>query len=223
MRCFSRLRLALAVAAALLVGAETESGNGGDFTDIDLSGDWYVLIHYKDKRSTDKSITKFKDFAWSVKQSEGRIEWKRYPYVLFTEGVEVVRRHAMTEHLPWEPDELTWQSVKKSVGVSSRAMGKKRLVGSVEKGFKSRSSAGGAGANVMTFSRDWDVTFERSGIQIRVVDSLSGGAGLAGMDETTVFEIDHAVAPGELRGKWREGTRNGTFRMVRSRGLKVLK
>ena len=68
-----------------------------------------------------------------------------------------------------------------------------------------------------------DVTFEPARIQIRIVDSLSGGAGLAGMDETTVFEIDHAVAPGELRGKWREGTRSGTFRMVRARGLKVLK
>jgi hypothetical protein len=221
MRRFLRLPLALTVAAAFLLGAGAE--NGDDLTRIDLSGDWYVLIHYKDKRSKDKSITKFKDFAWSVKQSEGRIEWKRYPYVLFSEGVEVVRRHAMTEHLPWEPDELTWQSIKKSVGVSSRAMGKKRLVGSVAEGFKSRSSAGGAGANVMTFSRDWDVTFEPARIQIRIIDSLSGGAGLAGMDETTVFEIDHALAPGELRGKWREGTRNGTFRMVRARGLKVLK
>jgi hypothetical protein len=223
MRGFLRIPLILALAFSLPAGAETEKEAGGDFRRIDLSGEWYVLIHFKDKQSEDKSITKFKDFAWSVKQSDKWIEWEKYPYVLFSEGVEVIRRHAMTEHLPWEPEELTWQSIREAVGVSSRAMSKKRLEGSVEEGFRSAPAAGAGGANVITFSRNWDVTFEKSRIRIQIIDSLSGSSGLAGMDEATVFEIDQAVGAGELRGKWLEGTKYGTFRMVRAQGRKVLK
>ena len=52
------LVLPLVVLAALAVPARAE-----DLSKLDLSGEWYVLLHYKDARSEDKSITDFKDFA----------------------------------------------------------------------------------------------------------------------------------------------------------------
>jgi hypothetical protein len=194
-----------------------------DFTKLDLSGEWYVLIHYKDKRSEDESLTKFKDFAWSVQQTEDRLVWVKYPYVLFDEELELVRRHAMTEHLPWEPDEVGWKSIREAIEVSSRAMTRKRLSGSVEEGFKSLSSLSAGGMNTLTFSRNWDVSFGESKVRIEIVDALSGTEGLAGMEEASVFEIQEQVASDELRGRWREETRHGTFRMVRTRERRVVK
>ncbi len=206
----------------LLVAAVEADEAQLDFRQLDLSGEWYVLIHYQDQRSEDKSITKFKDFAWSIRQTPEGLVWESYPYVLFNEELELIRRHAMLEHLPWEPDPGVWDQIRQTIRVSARAMTQKRLRGSQEEGYKSKPPRAG-GLGTLTFSRDWDVTFSESQIRIQVVDSLSGTQGLVGMEEATVFEIGERVAPDELRGRWREGSRQGSFRMVRARERKVVK
>lgn len=203
--------------------AEPETLAAPDFRKLDLSGDWYVLIHYKDTRSEDRSITQFRDFAWSIQQSAGRMVWEKYPYVIFDDATELQRRHAMMEHLPWEPNGRQWKSIGESLGVSSRAMTRKRLSGSVEKGFRSQPAQALGGANLLTFSRAWHVSFEESRIRIEIIDSLSGTDGLAGMEEATVFVIDQQPGPGELRGSWRESSKQGTLRVVRTRERKLLK
>jgi len=203
-------------------GAMAQEAANHDLSRLELSGEWYVLIHYKDERSEDKSITKFKDFAWSIQQTPGRLVWEGYPYVLFDEELGLIRRHALTEHLPWEPDEGVWKRIRNSIDVSSRAMTKKSLRGSVEEGFRSKPPRA-AGIGTLTFSRDWQVTFAAASIRIEIVDSLSGSQGLAGMEEKTVFEILEEPGPGELRGRWREGSKRGSFRMVRAHERKVVK
>ena len=77
-----------------------------DLAKLDLTGEWYVLLHYKDANSEDKSITKFKDFAWSIRQSPAKLEIDEYPYVLFDEGTEEIRRADMRGHKPWQPEGL---------------------------------------------------------------------------------------------------------------------
>ena len=206
----------------LLVAATEASEAELDFRKLDLSGEWYVLIHYKDQRSEDESITKFKDFAWSIRQTPELLDWESYPYVLFSDELELIRRHAMIEHLPWEPDATVWTQIRETLDVSARAMTKKRLRGSVPEGFKSKPPRAG-GLGTLTFSRDWDASFSEAEIRIQVIDSLSGTQGLAGMEEATVFEIREQVAPDELGGRWQEGSRRGTFRMVRARQRRVVK
>ncbi len=216
-------RVLLGIPLFLLLVAASEANEAEiDFKKLDLSGEWYVLIHYKDQRSEDESITKFKDFAWSIRQTPGLRDWESYPYVLFSDELELIRRHAMIEHLPWEPDETAWKQIRDTLEVSARAMTKKRLRGSVPEGFKSKPPGAG-GVGTLTFSRDWDVRFSEAEIRIQVIDSLSGTQGLAGMEEATVFEIREQVAPDELRGRWQEGSRRGTFRMVRARQRRVVK
>ncbi len=216
-------RVLLGIPLFLLLVAATEANEAElDFRKLDLSGEWYVLIHYKDQRSEDESITKFKDFAWSIRQTPGLLVWESYPYVLFSDELELIRRHAMIEHLPWEPDESVWKQIRDTLDVSARAVTKKRLRGSVPEGFKSKPPRSG-GLGTLTFSRDWDVSFSEAEIRIQVIDSLSGTQGLAGMEEATVFEIREQVAPDELRGRWQEGSRRGTLRMVRARQRRVVK
>ena len=89
------LLLPLALWAALAAPARAD-----DLSKLDLTGEWYVLVHYKDARSEDKSITDFKDFGWSIEQSADKLSVEEYPYVLFDEGTEEVRRVAMRAHTP---------------------------------------------------------------------------------------------------------------------------
>ena len=58
------------VGSLLLITAPSSStaSDESNLSQVDLSGHWYVLIHYKDDRSEDPSITKFKDLAWSIDQ-----------------------------------------------------------------------------------------------------------------------------------------------------------
>ena len=124
-------RVLLRIPLCLLLVAASEANEAElDFKQLDLSGEWYVLIHYKDQRSEHKSITKFKDFAWSIRQTPGLLVWESYPYVLFSDELELIRRHAMLEHLPWEPDETLWQQITGEGIVGELAGTQLQLLGS---------------------------------------------------------------------------------------------
>lgn len=195
-----------------------------DLSNLDLSGDWYVLIHYKDASSEDKSITKFKDFAWSIRQQPEALEIDEYPYVLFDEGTEEIRRADMTGHKPWQPEGLVLDALQQHVDVSTRAMRSKKLEGSTKAGMKSVAPAGSSGGATMNFARNWDMTWSPAVVRISIVDSLSGGSAiLGGMEEASVFEIKERPSPDELRGTWSEDDRSGSLRMIRAKERRVLK
>lgn len=188
----------------------------------DLSGDWYVLIHYKDDDSKDKSITKFKDIVWSVQQTPNTMTWEEYPFVVFPANVELYRRNAMQKHLPWEPDDRGWERIRQAVEVSSSAMIRKRLTGNPEEGYRSLAPLEVGGFNQMTFTKNWRVRFEKARIRIEVVDSL-GALGFEGMEGATVYEVTERVGADELRGRYDRETLHGTFRMVRAKERRVVR
>ena len=210
----------LAVAALCLTSGPAAAE---DLSKLDLTGEWYVLLHYKDDRSEDLSIVKFKDFAWSVKQHDKKIVWGTYPYVLFHEDLELVRRESMTSHNAWEPSPGVWSRIREKIGVSSRASTRKTLRGSRADGFESLPPMQGGSAGTITFSRDWKVTFAPERVRIQITDSLSGGGGLGGMEDSIVYEITERVADDELQGTYEESHKRGTLRMVRSEKREVVK
>jgi hypothetical protein len=97
------------------------------------------------------------------------------------------------------------------------------MTGSPAQGWKSLAPLGSGGLNTMSFTRNWDVGVSKDKISIVIVDSLSGGTGLGGIEESTTYEIREQVAPGEFRGSYEEGTKSGTFRMVRTAERRVIK
>jgi hypothetical protein len=213
--------LVLLVACAWLAGAV--SARAEDLSKLDLTGEWYVLIHYKDARSEDKSITKFKDLAWSIRQSSTGLEIDEYPYVLFDEGTEEIRKAAMRGHKPWQPEGLVLDALREHVDVSTRAMRQKTLSGSTASGMKSEEAAA-AGGTTMNFTRNWDITWAPASVRIKIVDSLSGGSALLGeMEEAAVFEIKERASAEELRGTWNEGEKSGSLRLLRAKERRVLK
>ena len=225
--CSTRRRIRLvALAAAMLVVPVFAHAAGGqtDLSKLDLGGDWYVLIHYKSDRSEDRSITKFKDLAWTIEQSPNTLTWEEYPYVMFDENTELVRRHAMVKHLPWEPEDSVLSKLRSHVDVSSRAMKRKRMKGNFEKGFRSLPPLMSGGLNILTFTRTWTVVFEPEKVRVQVIDSLASGSEAIGeIEGATVFEITEKVGENEYRGRYAADSRRGTFRMLRSSERRVVK
>jgi hypothetical protein len=214
--------LIVLTACALLAGPRISLAE--DLSKLDLTGEWYVLLHYKDARSEDKSITKFKDFAWSIRQAPAKLEIAEYPYVLFDEGTEEIRRADMRGHKPWQPEGLVLDALLEHVDVSTRAMREKVLEGSTESGMKSEAPEESSGAGTMNFVRNWEVTWSPALVRVTIVDSLSGGSAmLGGMEEASVFEIKERPSAGELRGTWSEGDKSGSLRMIRAKERRVLK
>jgi hypothetical protein len=215
------IALALLIACALLAGPDFSRAD--DLSKLDLSGEWYVLLHYKDSTSEDKSLTKFKDFAWSIRQTPEKLEIDEYPYVMFDEGTEPIRRAAMRGHTAWEPEGLVLEALKQHVDVSTRAMRSKELTGSTAAGMKSAEAADGA-VGTVSFTRNWDIVWAPAVVKITIVDSLSAGSGALGdMEEASVFEIVEQPSPDELRGRWSEGNKSGSLRMLRAKERRVLK
>jgi hypothetical protein len=130
----------------------------------------------------------------------------------------------MMNHIAWQPDDRIWGQIREYVSVSSRGSKVKTLRGSRADGFESNPSGGGFGANTLTFSQNWTMTFAPEEIRVEIVDSLSGSGGLAGMDESIVYRMTKRVGADELHGRYDDATRHGELWMVRSverRGQKV--
>jgi hypothetical protein len=206
---------ALALAAAL-------PSRAADLSKLDLSGDWYVLIVYKDSRSEDKTLVHIKDMAWSVQQEPAKMTVAEYPYVVFDEGSEELRKAAMRGHKTWEPEGLVLDTLREHVDVSERAKRSKTLTGDMASGMKSGEGPKATGKTV-DFSRNWDVTWAPAKVQIQIVDSMGGSSMLGEMEEASVYLITDQPSPGELTGTWSEGEKSGSLRMIRAKEHRVVK
>jgi len=207
----------------LLVALFALPAAAADLSKLDLSGDWYVLILYKDSRSEDKTLVHLKDLAWSVQQETGKMTVTEFPYVVFDEGSEEIRRAAMRKHESWQPEGLVLDTLKEHVDVSERAKRSKTLTGDFASGMKSSDAGGKGGGKTVDFSRNWDVTWAPAKVQIQIVDSLGGNAMLGDMSEASVFLITDQPAAGELTGTWSEGEKSGSLRMIRAKEHRVVK
>jgi hypothetical protein len=215
------LRTLFVFLAGVCLAARAEAG--ADLSKLDLSGEWYVLIHYKDSRSEDKSMVQFKDLGWSIQQTPQKLSVEEFPYVIFDAGSEEVRRTAMRGHKPWAPEGLVLDELRSHLDVSSRAARKTELTGDLASGMKS-AAAKTSGRGTMDFTRNWDVTWAPAKVRIKIVDSLStGNAAFGEMEEATVFEITDQPSPTELVGTWSEGEKSGKLRLIRAKERRVLK
>ncbi len=209
---------------ALLLVAGPGLARAEDLSKLDLTGDWYVLVHYKDSRSEDKSITKFKDFAWSIEAGENKLTIQSYPYVVFDKGSEELRRFAMRSHQVWQPEGGVLDALRTNLDVASRAMKSKRLKGNHEKGFASPPPMGSGGAMTMSFTQIWKIAFLPEKVRILVTDSLSGGSEMLGeMEEAIIYEITDKTPEGDLIGRYSEDTKQGSLRLIRSKERRVVK
>jgi len=195
---------------------------------VDLIGTWYVLIHYKDDHAGNPLQERWDDKVWVFEEKGTRISWTEYPIAVFDdEKGRFERRHtgqyARILHY-WEPDAGQLADIADGLQVNQRGAKTKTLRGSDAKGWSSSRRRSAVSASVVTYQEVWTI----EGMPTRPVLTRSDSMG-AGRTETVEGATRYATAEvldgGDLlTGTYeRDGTRHGTFRMLRSGEAGALK
>jgi hypothetical protein len=214
------LRALLAALALAVIGARSASA-------VELEGTWYVLVHYQDKDSPKPDEWRWEDRVWKFEKKGDQLVWTEYPIVVFED--ETGRFEALGGNraarvvAAWDPSPKQLADIKDGLQVNSRGVKTKTLRANGS-GWGSSEGGGNASASVITYSEHWSIggtpdqpVFERT-------DAMSGGSAeeLAGRTEYRAQQLTEGGD--ELRGSFdRDGTRVGTFRMIRSGQTEAVK
>ncbi|UCE85784.1 MAG: hypothetical protein JSU66_15885 [Deltaproteobacteria bacterium] len=197
------------------------------FAQVDLAGTWYVLVHYTDDQAHDTEAVHWDDRIWVFAREDGKLRWTEYTLVVFDDrsGRFEQTRAGMVRVLhAWEPNALQAKQIRAGLEVNPRGSKSKLLEGSDVMGWRSRGRAAAASATVITYQETWTID-DLDALPVFTRDDVLG-SGIAedfgGRTQYTTREID--AASGELRGAFeRDGTRHGSFRMMRAGATGLVK
>jgi len=209
------MRRLLCLLAGLLAFAPTALAES-----VDLSGTWYVLVHYKDDVSGNPDVLRWEDRVWVFERNGDRLEWKDYPIVVFEDDegrFERSRGRYSRVLAAWEPSPGQLAQIQAGLEINERGSKKKTLVGSDAAGWKSTASSQPQSANIVTYTEAWGIQNPATKPVFLRSETL-GSAGMESLEGGTRFETQSVAAGGaELRGSFeRDGSRHGTFRMMRA-------
>ncbi len=189
--------------------------------DLDVTGTWYVLVHYKDSATNNPDFERWLDRVWVLEESGSRLKWIDYPLVIFQDrDGRFERRAGMNQARTlafWEPNADQLEQIQSGLEVNPRGSKTKTVRGSAAEGWRSRGAIGGLSANTLTYTETWSIEGDGGLPVFRIQDSL-GGARVESLDGVTEYRTTEILPGGEeLRGTFnRDGTRTGTFRMLRA-------
>lgn len=219
-------RLAGAVAVAALFAGPVASGAAVGLTEEDLLGAWHVLVHYTDERSARPDAMRWDDRIWVFERSGNRLRWIEYPIVVFEDS------SGRFEHLgtnrasrvvhAWEPNPGQLAQIQSGLEINHRGKKSKSLRPSRNGfGWSSTSSASPASASVITYVEHWRIEGTAEAPVFEREDQL-GSARTESLDGITRYTTT-SIEDGVLRGAFeRDGTRHGTFRMMRAGGVRTV-
>jgi hypothetical protein len=187
---------------------------------VDLSGTWYVLVHYKDDATAKPEVMHWEDRVWVFQQEGGDLVWKDYPIVVFhdDEGrFERSRRGYSRVVAPWEPSAGQLEQIRSGLEVNTRGAKTKTLAGSDTTGWHSKAKAQPQSAGYITYSESWSVE-DPGGKPVFGRQDVLGASSMEALEGGMRFTTQSVSENGgELRGTYeRDGTRHGTFRMMRA-------
>ncbi len=195
---------------------------------VDLIGTWHLLIHYRDDNSTHPDVERWDDKIWIFEKSGSRIRWTEYPIVVFVdESGRFERRdtgqYARELHF-WTPNPGQFAEIMAGLSYNSRGSKSKSLRGSDAKGWRSREGSNAMSASVISYIESWSIEgmpelpiFERTDIMGSArAETVEGGTRY----ETVEVSPDGTLLKGRFE---RDGTRHGSFRMLRAGAVAALK
>ncbi len=195
---------------------------------LDLSGTWYVLVHYRDSESPNPDRVHWEDRIWVFERQGDTLEWKDYPIVVFDDEsgrFEQLGGNRASRVLgPWEPNPGQQAEIARGLQYNTRGSKTKTLHGSDAAGWRSGTPQAAPSASVLTYSETWSIEGLPSKPAFLRDDSLSGGRAES-LEGRTQYRTEEISPDGnELRGSFdRDGTRRGTFRMTRSGVAQVVR
>ena len=212
-------RVLAALAAALGVATPAAA--------VELVGTWYVLIHYKDDNAGNPEAERWEDRVWVFETQGTNLKWTEYPIAVFDDESGRFERRDSGQYArilgSWEPSEAQLADIHDGLQVNTRGSKMKTLRGSDAKGWTSgRRGGGSASASVISYEEVWTI----EGLPARPVFTRSDFMG-GGRTDTLEGSIEYAATESSadaLSGTFeRDGTRHGTFRMLRSGAVGELK
>lgn len=196
--------------------------------DVDLRGDWYVLIHYRDSNTANPDADRWEDKVWTFAEKGSRLEWTEYPIVFFSDGSGRFGRvggnpRARILHA-WEPNASQQSEIDFGLQVNSRGSKTKSLRGSMDRGYASTRARGSRSATVVSYEESWAID-DPTGKPVFTRDDIMG-TGLAvavdSEDGTLSGRTRYATTEVSADGRTLSGTytrdesKQGVFRLVRA-------
>lgn len=216
-----RMGVAILTAVCLGTGAATAQEA------IDVTGTWFVLIHYSDPESAHPEATRWKDLVWVFARKGTRLEWTEYSIVVFedpTGRFEAIAGNPRSRVLKgWKPTLAQLETLEKGPRVNPRGSRVKTLSGSDARGWRSSGRRPQMSASVMGYHETLSIeelaglpVFKRSDSVGRGHSEQAGG--------TTRYQVTEVRLDGSrLVGLYdRDGRLEGRFEMRRTlpvRGL----
>jgi hypothetical protein len=218
---FWSIEVALCTVVALALVPMTSIRVAAEEVALDLTGAWYVLIHYRDADSRDPNLEEWDERVWVFEQQGDRLRWTEYRIVIFKN--DKGRFGALSSGRPvrsegtWIPEEEQLEQIKTGLSVNARGTRVKSLKGDLDGNYRSAGVMQRDSVSVIGFSETWNVsgltflpTFRRSD----VMESGRSDA-LAGNTEYVTKKIDRETSV--LEGEFdRDGVQRGSFKMVRT-------
>jgi hypothetical protein len=188
---------------------------------LDLAGTWHVLIHYRDSATENPERERWEDRIWVFEKEESRLRWTDYPIVVFSDQTgrfEQIggNRASRVLHF-WEPNAAQLAEIREGLEINPRGSRSKTLRGSDAEGWNSGEQSAYRSARFITFQEVWQITGMPDAPTF-IRDDVMGSAAVESMEGRTSWAGESVEAGGEvIRGRYdRDGTRIGTFRIMRS-------
>ncbi len=206
----------LAVAGLVLVAPLAAAAS-------ELAGTWFVLAHYKDSATNNPDFERWIDKIWVIETNGAKLKWNEYPIVVFDDPSGRFERLGTNRQSRvlnwWEPNEGQLAEIYAGLEINPRGAKSKSMLGSDAEGWRSRGAISGFSANTLSYTETWTIE-DVGGLPVFTIEESLGGARTESLDGVTEYRTTEVVSPSELRGRYnRDGTRIGTFRMIRAGGV----
>ena len=215
----------LATLAALLLLLLAPAAHAADLADR-LVGTWHVLVHYKDANATHADEQRWDDRVWVFERKGDRLSWTEYPIAVFADETGRFERRASGQYARvlgyWEPSEVQLAEIAAGLELNSRGM-KEKSLRNTRGVWQSASRPTAASASIVSYTESWSIEGTPELPVFRREDSLDGER-TESLDGVTLYTTTSADPGGEvLKGSYeRDGSRQGTFRMLRAGTGKAL-
>jgi hypothetical protein len=212
--------VAVAVGASVAVGAAPARG------EVNLDGTWHVLVHYKDDDSPNPDKPRWDDRLWSFEPSGSRVRWMEWPIVVFSDDTGRFERRGTGQYARvlhhWEPNQGQLGNIRRGLAVNDRGSKTKTLRKDGD-AWRSTGRARARSAMAITYQENWIIE-SASELPVFIREEMLGPASAENVEGRTEYRTQEIQAGGDvLIGTYeRDGTRHGTFRMMRAGARKQL-
>jgi hypothetical protein len=210
----ARAAFAALAAAALLAPAAARSA------EVDLTGAWYVLVHYRDARSAQPELPQWEDRLFVFEREGEGLRFRDYPNVRFDNGAGRFERlggEAARVLAFWEPNEAQRAEIERGLEVDARGATSKLLVRS-ERGYATAPARTPESLRFVGFETAVELDLAGAAPSLVVSDRLGSAAVASGLQGTTAYRGERVSPDGRtIEGRYaRDGRLEGRFRLVRA-------